>query len=46
MYLESNGLWPGVDWDIKSVGLLALGETDESAATNKLIAIRPRMLSG
>jgi hypothetical protein len=46
MYLESNGLWTGVDWDSKSVGLFALGETDESAATNKLIAIRPRMLSG
>ena len=44
MYLESNGLWTGVDWDGKSVGFFALGETDESAATKKLIAIRPRML--
>jgi hypothetical protein len=40
MYLESNGLWTGVDWDGKSVGFFALGETDESAATKKLIAIR------
>jgi hypothetical protein len=45
MYLEANGLWTGVDWDSKSVGFFALGETDESAATKKLIAIRPRMLS-
>src|SRR6266436_1159819 len=33
MYLESNGLWTGVDWDGKSVGFFALGETDESGAT-------------
>jgi hypothetical protein len=46
MYLESNGLWTGVDWDGKSVGFFALGETDESAATKKLIAIHPRMLGG
>jgi hypothetical protein len=46
MYLESNGRWTGVDWDGKSVGFFGLGETDESAATKKLIAIRPRMLSG
>ena len=44
MYLESNGLWTGVDWDGKSVGFFALGETEESAAAKKLIAIRPRML--
>src|SRR5271166_371026 len=46
MYLESNGLWTGVDWDGESVGFFALGETDESGATKKLIAIRPRMLGG
>ena len=46
MYLESNGLWTGVDWDGKSLGFFALGETDESGATKKLIAIRPRMLGG
>lgn len=34
MYLESNGLWTGVDWDGKSVGFFALGDTDESAATS------------
>jgi hypothetical protein len=44
MYLESNGLWTGVDWDGKSVGFFALGEAEESAAAKKLIAIRPRML--
>ena len=38
-YLESNGLWTGVDWDGKSVGFFALGETEESAAAKKLIAI-------
>jgi hypothetical protein len=31
---------------VKSVGFFALTDTDESAATKKLIAIRPRMLSG
>ena len=41
MYLESNGLWTGVDWDGKSVGFFALGETEESAAAKKLIAMPP-----
>jgi hypothetical protein len=38
MYLESNGLWTGVDWDGKSVGFFALGETEESAANSSIIA--------
>ena len=38
---ESNGLWTGVDWDGKSVGFFALGETEESAAAKKLIAMPP-----
>jgi hypothetical protein len=46
MCLESNGLWTGVDWDSKSVGFFALGETDESAATKSSLCSHGRRSVG
>jgi hypothetical protein len=36
MYCDENGIWDGVRWDGQHAAFLALGETDEKKAMEKL----------
>ena len=46
MYRDEHGVWDGVRWNGKTASFLAIRETDEGKAMEKLLAIRPDVEKG